>query len=169
MQPQLFRKPVAPSPHTFSSFFHEQGCMRTELSPLREIIRSVMLITTIPRQSQKDCIDRKFSYTKAIIFGGLNLISFRSATRSNDGDRRVIYAKLHRQQWDTTPHWMYFAIYFFVLGRIGGFGPRHIGHDLKHNCGVNWHGGEGKNLEADLANELLNKILKGVLSTFFNN
>jgi len=106
--------------------------------------------------------DKKFLYSKAVMFVGMLHESFKSSIKQNDGLRMQMYHKLHLVQFCNSgkKHKMYLRIYHRILALMVN-GPPTVRNDLINNSTINFKGYPGGNLSMDFVNEVFNKILKG--------
>jgi len=118
-------------------------------------------------ECKKALEDKKFIYSKTLIFAGLMQEVTRDAIRENDGKRLLAHLKFEYFRFFYRRHPIYRQIMTRVLASIGGYDPPNVGFDIMHNSTVNICGGKGKNIESDLYNEFCNKILKQYLNSLY--
>lgn len=85
------------------------------------------------KECEKLYRDRKFRYSKGIMFSGLNFLAYHSSIRSGDGERMKTYMKLQMPQLMKNNHTIYFKITHRLLGYMNGAAPEHIINDLMNN------------------------------------
>ncbi|WAR25131.1 hypothetical protein MAR_010835 [Mya arenaria] len=105
-------------------------------------------------------VDRKFEYSKYLMWSGLNDLIRRDAVRNNDGPMMIVYWKQDLLQFLQRNHPKYFILAHRLIAGVNGFLPPRLQQDLIWNRTVNIRGGHASNDEADLVNEFLNREFK---------
>jgi len=116
-------------------------------------------------ECENECKDKVNLYSRALIFTGLLQEGFRNSIRENDGDRMLAHTKFHLLRVFNGRHFTYQSIIVRMLADLAGHSGKAVAFDLKHNSTVNVVGGANKNLETDLFNEFVNKLLKECISS----
>jgi len=110
----------------------------------------------------KHVTDKKYLYSKAVMFLGMLHECFKQSIKQNDGRRMQVYHKLHMIQFcnNGVNHPLYLRIYHRILSLMEN-GPPSVRNDLLNNSTINFKGFPGGNLSMDFVNEVFNKIMKG--------
>lgn len=114
------------------------------------------------RTNTKYLPDYKFRYNTALVWRGLNLLCRRDAVREGDGDAMMSYWVMDLVDFYRTNKFESVTSAHRLLSSVKGWLPEKIRHDLRWNRTVNFTGGSGRNLPADLMNDILNQILNGL-------
>ncbi|XP_064615651.1 uncharacterized protein LOC135479677 [Liolophura sinensis] len=102
--------------------------------------------------------DFKFRYNTALAWRGLNLLCRRDAVREGDGDAMLSYWVMDLVDFYRTGKFESVTSAHRLLSSVNGWLPEKIGHDLRWNRTVNFTGGSGRNIPADLMNDILNRL-----------
>lgn len=115
--------------------------------------------TTRASQPTSD-VDHKMEYSKAVMYHGLFSLCRRDAIRENDGPRMLLHWRFDMLRFFTENHPKYFIFGHRLLTDTAGGASEALAFQLTWNRTINVHGGEGKNIAADLHMEHLNNGYK---------
>eukprot|EP00105_Crassostrea_gigas_P043801 XP_019927949.1 PREDICTED: uncharacterized protein LOC105340967 [Crassostrea gigas] len=107
--------------------------------------------------------DLKNLYVRALTYHGLMDLVRHDAVRENDGDAMMGHWRYDVVQFHNRHHPKYVVLAHRLLAGIEGWLPERLAFDSVWNRTVNLAGGPGRNMEADIVNEFLNKEFKDSL------
>ncbi|CAG2238574.1 unnamed protein product [Mytilus edulis] len=113
--------------------------------------------------------DHKLNYSCSLLRDGLYDWIREDASKENDGDRLVRMWRLDILKYTQNNHTKYRLLSFRLQAQLLALLPPKLAHQLRHNRGVNIHGGAGKNVPGDLALEFLNMRAKDSLNSLSGN
>ena len=105
-------------------------------------------------------IDRRYEYTKRLMWRGLNDMTRHDAVKENDGPRIIRYWKFDMFDYFEKNHPKYLIFGHRLLANIAGGTSQRIRHQLIWERTVNVKGGKRKNIPKDLHCEHLNNEYK---------
>ncbi|XP_060588189.1 uncharacterized protein LOC132743654 [Ruditapes philippinarum] len=141
-------------PDTKTSWYCSKTCKTKDRGKKRKKTRE-----------EEEGLDRKFEYTKILVWRGLNDMIRRKAVRSNNGEMMVLFWKMDLPLFHNGNHTKYFILGHRLITALNGWLPEGLRFDLTWNRTVNLHGGRNRNDEMDLVNEFLNREFKDSIKT----
>ncbi|KAK3105421.1 hypothetical protein FSP39_024916 [Pinctada imbricata] len=108
--------------------------------------------------------DRLRDYILSLLFHGLLDLTRKDCVRENDGPMIIQFWKYDLVPFHNRNHSKYVILAHRLIAGVSGWLPRRLAEDLTWNRTVNLAGGPGRNIEMDLAVELLNNEFKQSLS-----
>ncbi|XP_062602465.1 uncharacterized protein LOC134264190 [Saccostrea cucullata] len=102
-------------------------------------------------------------YVKALTYMGLMDLVRHDAVRENDGEAMMGHWRMDLVQFHNRHHPKYVVLAHRLLAGIEGWLPERLRMDSIWNRTVNLTAGPGRNMEADIVNEFLNKEFKDSL------
>ena len=142
-------------------WFCSANCAKIQLGQKAASSAKKKKKSSSPVPPQKEGLDSKLEYSRAVVFRGLFQMAMRDAIRENDGGRIISHWKFlmpHFYQWG---HSKYLILGTKLLLAQAGALSQRLAFQLKWTRAVNAVGGEGRNIEGDLQMEHFNRSYKG--------
>jgi hypothetical protein len=104
------------------------------------------------------------NYGTCCIFLTLLILQMKDTAREADGERNLVNQKMLLLVFKSLGAYSKYAIEMFVsIAQIECLLTSRLSEQFKWGFFVNWRGGAGKNIEDDLAQEISNRISKGIV------
>ena len=117
-----------------------------------EFVDCYVLQRTLPRNAESDFI---MNYGLSTIFLTILLLQLKDTAKEGDGNRNLINQKLLLSVFKSLGAYSKYAIEMFVsIAQIECLLTPRLAEQCKWGSFVNWRGGEGNNMEDDLAQEV---------------
>ena len=116
----------------------------------------------LPTHTEEDNI---MNYGLCMCFLTVLLLQMKDTAAQGDGDRNLINQKLLLSVFKSLGAFSKYAIEMFVsIAQIEALLTPRLSEQFKWGFYVNWKGGEGNNIEDDLAQEIMNRIVKDIVN-----
>lgn len=104
------------------------------------------------------------NYGLCSIFLTILILQLKDTAREADGERNLVNQKFLLSVFKSLGSYSKYAIEMFVsIAQIECLLSPRLSHEFKWGFFVNWRGGEGNNIEDDLAQEITNKLSKNIV------
>jgi len=108
------------------------------------------------QECEEDIQDRKLLYSKSVMFSFLLHEGFRTAIRENNGEKLMMYHRVHTPMLENHHHWQYVKNFHRLLALEGGCGSEYVQNSIKWNSTVNVRGTRGGNIAMGMAMLVVN-------------
>ena len=110
------------------------------------------------------------NYGLCFIFLTILLLQMKDTAAEADGERNLINQKLLLSVFKSMGTYSKYAIEMFIsIAQIECMLTPHLAEEFKWGFFVNWRGGDGKNIEDDLAQEIQNRLSKSIVQRMGSN
>lgn len=104
------------------------------------------------------------NYGLCFIFLTILLLQMKDTAAEADGERMLINQKLLLSVFNSMGDYSKYAIEMFVsIAQIECMLTQRLSEEFKWGFFVNWRGGDGNNIEDDLAQEIQNRLSKSIV------
>ena len=104
------------------------------------------------------------NYALCCIFLTILILQMKDTSAEGDGERNLINQKLLLSVFKLLGSYSKYALEMFTsIAQIECLLTPRRSEEFKWGFFVNWRGGEGKNIEDDLAQEISNRVSKGIV------
>ena len=108
--------------------------------------------------------DFETNYGLCFIFLTLLLLQMKDTAAEADGERNLINQKLLLSFFKSMGAYSKYAIEMFIsIAQVECMLTPRLAEEFKWDFFVNWRGGDGKNIEDDLAQEIQNRLSKSIV------
>ena len=114
--------------------------------------------------------DFKKNYALSMIYVTVLLLQLKDAAKEGDGERNLIHQKILLCLFKSVNAYSKYAKEMFVsIAQVECLLTPRLSEQFKWSHYVNWLGGEGKNIEDDLSQEITNRIGKNLIQSMGAN
>lgn len=104
------------------------------------------------------------NYALCYIFLTIMILQMKDTTAEGDGERNLINQKLLLMVFKSVGSYSKYALEMFIsIAQIECLSTPRLAEELKWGFFVNWRGGNGKNIEEDMAQEISNRLSKNIV------
>ncbi|XP_057307902.1 uncharacterized protein LOC130645814 [Hydractinia symbiolongicarpus] len=118
----------------------------------------------LQKSPPRDGDDFVENYGFCVIFLTILVLQLKDAAKEGDGNRTLINQKMLLNVFKSLGSYSKYALEMFVsIAQVECLLTPRLSEEFKWGNFVNWRGGKGKNIEDDLAQEIVNKVSKNIV------
>ena len=110
-----------------------------------------------------DTNDRVYNYARVLCHYGSLILEFRDAVSEGDGERVYRCWRVMLPHFLASRRTKYSLEALRLQFQVKALLPPHLAHQVLWHRFVNTRGGPGRNIQCDLYNEHINKLIKGII------